>query len=481
MAMTPELIAVIALTAVALVLGVLCVLIYRARPVDLSATVAGLEASLQAAQQDGDNQTSQQALLRQELASLTESNTRHREQISQLQTTLEQERLQNAEKLSLLNDARERMTLEFKTLASDILEDKSRRFTVSNRDSIGEILKPLNEKIQLFEKKVEETYQRESNERFSLTSEIRRLQELNARISEDAINLTNALKGENKTQGTWGEVILESILERSGLVKGREYDVQVSLKDDGGSRLQPDVIVRLPDNKHVIIDSKVSLKSYEAYCSEDDETRREENLRQHLQSLRQHIKSLNLKEYQNLAGINSLDFVFLFMPIEAAFSVALQHDPELFSVAFEKNIVLVGPSTLLATLRTIQNIWRHEYQNRNAIEIASSAGKLYDKFVAFAADLEEIGSRIDATQKSYDKAHNKLTSGRGNLVSRIENLKKLGARATKKHAEQLLAKVDDALEDESLEDESVGKKHSVPGLDAPDATDRLTSLEEQGT
>src|SRR5690606_15297613 len=354
------------------------------------------------------------AQLRQELAALAEANTRHREQISQLQTTLEQERLQNAEKLSLLNDARERMTLEFKTLASDILEDKSRRFTASNRDSIGEILKPLNEKIQLFEKKVEETYQRESNERFSLTNEIRRLQELNVRISEDAINLTNALKGENKTQGTWGEVILESILERSGLVKGREYDVQVSLKGDGGSRLQPDVIVRLPDNKHVIIDSKVSLKSYEAYCSEEDETRREECLRQHLQSLRQHIKSLNLKEYQNLTGINSLDFVFLFMPIEAAFSVARRHVPEMFSVAFEKNIVLVGPSTLLATLRTIQNIWRHEYQKRNAIEIASSAGKLYDKFVAFASDLEEIGARIDATQKSYDKAHNKLTSGRGN-------------------------------------------------------------------
>src|SRR5690606_31703126 len=222
----------------------------------------------------------------------------------------------------------------------------------------------------------------------------------------------------------------------------------------------------------VIIDSKVSLKSYEAYCSEEDEGRREECLRQHLQSLRQHIKSLNLKEYQNLAGLNSLDFVFLFMPIEAAFSVALQHDPELFSVAFEKNIVLVGPSTLLATLRTIQNIWRHEYQNRNAIEIASSAGKLYDKFVAFASDLEEIGARIDATQKSYEKAHNKLTSGRGNLVTRIENLKKLGARATKKHSDQLLARVDDAPEDDVAE------------LAAPDAsgvTEQAPSLEEQNT
>ncbi|MDP1931880.1 MAG: DNA recombination protein RmuC [Gammaproteobacteria bacterium] len=450
MEMTP---AFVALTVLAVILASLCILMYLRRPPDQSGAIAVLEERLQSRQLEIDNHTQRIRELQADAAALSESSTRYREQITQLQTTLEQERKLTAEKLALLNDSREQMTLQFKTIANEILEDKSQRFTVSNRESINEILKPLNEKIQHFEKRVEETYDRESKERFSLAREIRSLQELNVRISEDATNLTNALKGESKTQGTWGEVILESILEKSGLVKGREYETQLSLKAEDGSRSQPDVVVHMPENKHIIIDAKVSLKAYESFCSESDSDLRNELLRQHVQSVRSHVKSLSSKEYQNLMELNSLDFVLLFMPVEAAFSVAVQQDGELFTSAFEKNIILVGPSTLLATLRTIQNIWRYEHQSQNAIEIANSAGALYDKFVAFVVDLDDIGNRINATQKSFDKAHNKLISGKGNLVSRIEKLKLLGARASKKHAERTLVRAD-AEEPEQLEDNS---------------------------
>lgn len=459
MEMTP---ALVALATLAVILAALCILLFVRRPPDQSGTIAVLEERLQSRQMEIDSQNQRIKALLEESAALSEFSTRYREQITQLQTTLEQERRLTAEKLTLLNDSREQMTLQFKAIANEILEDKSQKFTASNRDSINEILKPLNEKIQHFEKKVEETYDRESKERFSLAREIRSLQELNVRISEDAINLTNALKGESKTQGTWGEVILESILEKSGLVKGREYETQLSLKAEDGSRSQPDVVVHMPENKHIIIDAKVSLKAYEAFCSEDDPERRGQLLREHVQSVRSHVKSLSSKEYQNLMELNSLDFVLLFMPVEAAFSVAVQQDGALFTTAFEKNIILVGPSTLLATLRTIQNIWRYEHQSQNAIEIANSAGALYDKFVAFVLDLEEIGNRIEATQKSFDKAHNKLVSGKGNLVTRIEKLKLLGARASKKHAEKVLARadVDEVEQLETLEGGEQGEQQS---------------------
>ncbi len=419
--------------------GLIGILLWRWRA-DQGPMLAALEERLTARDQSLAQAAESEQQLKLQVASLTEAAGKYRERISELETTLDQERRRHEEKLALLSSAREQMTLEFKQLAGEILEDKSRRFTVTNRDSISEILKPLNEKIAQFEKKVEDTYDRESKVRFSLENEIRKLHELNIRISTDADNLTRALKGESKTQGTWGEVILESILDKSGLVKGREYDTQSSYRSESGSRQQPDVIVHLPDNKHVVIDAKVSLKAYEQYCSSDDEAERAQCLRQHIQSVRQHVKGLSEKEYQNLTGLKSLDFVLLFMPVEAAFTSAVQHDDNLFNEAFEKNILLVGPSTLLATLRTIQNIWRTEYQNRNALEIAKRAGLLYDKFVNFVQDLEDIGNRIDATQASYDKAHNKLSSGRGNLISRVEKLKSLGARASKQHDAHLLAR-----------------------------------------
>ncbi len=362
----------------------------------------------------------------------------YREQIATLKTSLELERKQFEEKLSLLNDSRDQLSAAFKNIANEIFDDKTKKFTATSKASLEMVLNPLQEKIKQFEKRVEETYDKESKERFSLAKEIKSLQELNSRISEEAVNLTNALKGDNKAQGSWGEFILESILEKSGLVKGREYDVQVSLKAEDGSKSQPDVVVHLPESRDVIIDSKVSLKAWDAFCSSEDEENKADFLKQHVQSVRLHVKNLSGKGYQNLVGVNSLDYVLLFMPIEAAYSVVIQLDPELNQHAFERNIIFVGPTTLLTTLKTVHNLWRLVQQNQNANEIAKQAGNLYDKFVAFVGDLDEVGQRIDASKKSFDKAHNKLLSGRGNLIKRVENLKQLGAKTSKKHKTEVL-------------------------------------------
>ena len=304
-----------------------------------------------------------------------------------LKTSLAEQQNQNKEKLALLDEAKERMNTEFKNIANEIFESKQQLFKAESKEQLGNLLSPLSERIKEFEKRVETAYNEESKERYSLVKEIRNLQDLNARISKDAINLTNALKGENKVQGTWGEIVLERVLEKSGLERGREYEIQVSMKNEEGRRLQPDVVVHLPEGKDVVIDSKVSLTAYERYCSSDDDTERAESLKLHIQSLRSHIKQLGDKDYHNLDGVKTLDFVLLFVPIEAAFSLAVQTNDDLFSDAFDKNIVMVAPSTLLATLRTIQNIWRYEQQNKNAQEIASRAGALYDKFVSFVSDL----------------------------------------------------------------------------------------------
>lgn len=367
-----------------------------------------------------------------------------REQLIKAQTLLLQERRHSDEKLQSLQSAREDLKQQFQLLASDVLDEKSRRLNENNQLGIGSILQPLQEKISSFEKKVEETYNREARERFSLEKELRNLQSLNLRLSDDAVNLTRALKGDNKTQGNWGEFVLSSILQASGLTEGREYETQRTLAalqphvaDDGRRvRSQPDVLIYLPDNRQVIIDSKVSLTAYERYCSAETDADKQAFLQQHVLSLKTHIKQLSAKRYQNLPQLNSLDFVLLFMPIEPAFSLVLQQDPGLFNAAFESQIVLVGPSTLLATLRTIQNIWRYEHQSRNAQDIANRAGALYDKFVSFVDDMDEIGKKMDGARRSYDTAMNKLQSGRGNLVSRAESLRELGARASKQQASE---------------------------------------------
>ncbi|MBO6700893.1 MAG: DNA recombination protein RmuC [Pseudomonadales bacterium] len=361
-----------------------------------------------------------------------------RQEISRLETTLTEQKQQAAEKLELIKEAKVSMQDGFKNLANEIFESKQKEFKEQSREHLSGVLDPLQEKIKSFEKRVEQTYTNEAKERFSLVKELKSLQDLNSRIAQDAVNLTNALKGENKTQGVWGEVVLEKVLEKSGLEKGREYETQVSLKNEDGKRMQPDAIVRLPEDKDVVVDSKVSLTAYERFCSSEDEAERAEALKLHIASLRQHIRQLSDKDYQALEGIRTLDFVLLFVPIEAAFSVAVTEDAELFSDAFSRNIVIVAPSTLLATLRTIQNIWRYEQQNKNAQEIATRAGALYDKFVNFVGDLELIGSRLDSTQNAYQDAFNKLASGKGNLVKRAEDMKALGAKVSKSLPQNLV-------------------------------------------
>lgn len=338
-----------------------------------------------------------------------------------------------------LGKLQEKFSIEFKNLANEIFEEKSKKFTDQNKTNLGELLNPLKEKISEFEKKVELNSKESLEQSTALREQLRGLRELNQQMTKEAANLTKALKGDTKAQGSWGEFILESILEKSGLEKGREYFVQESFTNEEGRRLQPDVIVSLPDDKNIIIDSKVTLVGYERYInSEDDE--KTTNLKAHLLSVENHIKGLDKKEYQKLYGIEGLDFILMFIPVEPAFSLAVQADPELFNKAYERNIVMVSPSTLIATLRTISNIWKNEYQNRNALEIARQGGNLYDKFVGFTEDLIKVGKSLDATQGVYRDAMKKLYDGQGNLVTRAEKIKELGAKTSKTLDQKLIDK-----------------------------------------
>jgi DNA recombination protein RmuC len=345
-----------------------------------------------------------------------------------------------------LDELQSRFTKEFENLANRILEEKSQKFTEQNKSNLDNILTPLQERIKEFEKRVNEVYVNETKERASLAEQIRGLHELNQQMSKEANNLTRALKGDSKTQGGWGEFILESILEKSGLLKDREYAVQQTVKSEDGRNLRPDVIVNLPENKSMVIDSKVSLTAYEHFTSTDDEAERARYLKDHINSIRNHLKRLSPKEYQKLYGLTSLDFVLMFIPIEPAFALAVQNDPGLFYEAFEKNIVIVSPTTLLATLRTIASIWKQEKQNANALEIAKQSGELYDKFVGFVEDLISLGNNLKQTKDNYDKAMNKLVEGRGNLVGRAENIKQLGANTTKSIPDALLDRADNGEE-----------------------------------
>ncbi|WP_099049127.1 DNA recombination protein RmuC [Pseudomonas citronellolis] len=334
------------------------------------------------------------------------------------------------QRLGDLQAARDELRAQFAELAGKIFEEREQRFAEASQQRLGQLLDPLKERIQAFEKRVEESYQQEARERFSLGKELERLQQLNLRLGEEATNLTRALKGQ-KTQGNWGELVLERVLEHAGLEKGREYETQVSLRAADGERFQPDVLIRLPGDKQVVVDAKVSLTAYQQFVASEDEVIRQQALKQHVLSLRNHVKGLSGKDYRRLEGLHSLDFVLLFMPVEAAFSVALQAEPNLFQEAFERNIVIVSPTTLLATLRVIDSLWRQERQTQNAREIAERAGALYDKFVLFVQDLDEMGSRLQQLDKAYAAARNKLCEGRGNLISRAEQIKLLGARASK--------------------------------------------------
>ena len=404
----------------------------------LKIDIASVGERLSASQLKGEALIEESERLRKAVADGQSALVGAREENARLQTSVKEQRQHAEEKLKLLSEARESMQNGFKNLANEIFESKQKEFKNQSKEQLSGVLDPLHERIKSFEKRVEDTYSNEAKERYSLQKEVKNLQELNARIAQDAVNLTNALKGESKKQGIWGEMVLERVLESSGLVKGREYELQVTLKSAEGTRLQPDAIVRLPEAKDVVIDSKVSLSSYEKYCSTDDETLGQAALTAHIRSIRTHIKQLSAKDYQSLKGIRTLDYILMFVPIESAFSLATQEDPDLYTDALARQIAIVTPSTLLATLRTIQNMWRIEQQNRNADDIADRAGKLYDKFVNFVADLELIGQRLDSTRGAWDDAWNKLIDGRGNLVKRAEDMKKLGAKVSKSLPQNLV-------------------------------------------
>jgi len=324
----------------------------------------------------------------------------------------------------------EKLTAEFENIANRVLKQRSDEFSQSNHKNLNEILSPLKEKISSFEKKVEETYDKELRDKISLREEVKKLTELNTRVSEEANNLTKALKGDVKKQGNWGEIVLERVLERSGLTRGQEYETQESVKGTDSNDQRPDVIIHLPDNKHIIVDSKVSLVAYERYVSEEDEDRKPQHLKEHTASLRNHVKLLSEKNYQNAQTLNSPDFVLMFLPVEASFSVAVQADQDLFSYAWDRKIVIVSPTTLLATLRTISSIWKQENQTRNAQEIARLSGSLYDKFIGFAEDMEKIKRNIDNTSKAYDEALKKMKDGKGNIIRTAERIKELGANTS---------------------------------------------------
>jgi DNA recombination protein RmuC len=348
----------------------------------------------------------------------------------------------NKEQKDEVEKLQQKFTKEFENLANKILEEKSNKFTEQNKENMKNILSPLQDKIQLFEKKVEDTHKESIDYHAALRQQILGLREMNIQMSKETINLTKALKGDSKMQGNWGELVLERVLEKSGLEKGREYEVQQAFTTEEGNRVFPDVVINLPDGKKMIVDSKVSLTAYEKYINEDDDDLKSGYLKEHVNSIKRHVEQLGNKNYHDLYQIESPDFVLLFIPIEPAFAMALNEDTALYNKAFEKNIVIVTPATLLATLRTIDSMWANQKQQENAFEIARQAGALYDKFEGFVADLIKIGKKIDESKTEYSAAMNKLVEGKGNLITSVEKLKKMGAKAKKSLPKSVLARAE---------------------------------------
>lgn len=427
----------------ALLLGGLAgaMLVWRRRRDDGGAALdqVRLQTELTAKQQE-------HARLQAELAAVREQLLQSQQQLAEARAEAarwqEREKHQQ-ERLQWLEQSREQMKKDFEALSAKIFEERSLKLQEQNRTGLDDVLKPFREQLQDFRRRVDQIHSDDNRQQATLLEQIRNLQQLNQKMVEDARHLTNALKGQTKTQGNWGEMILERILEESGLVRGREYETQVSKTSESGQRRQPDVIVHLPDNKDVIIDAKVSLTAYERFCREDDEDLRRAALEEHVQSLRAHIRGLNRKEYEGLEGVQTLDFVLLFIPVEAAFLSAMEKSPELYNEAYNKHIVLVSPTTLLVTLRTINNIWRNEYQNRNALEIADRAGRICDQVTLLAESLDDVGDKLGRAQKAFDLTYDRLSRGRGNLLSQAHKLESLGARARK----QLPAPQNDETED----------------------------------
>lgn len=340
----------------------------------------------------------------------------------------------------------EEAKLQFENLANKILEEKTLKFTEQNQQNLKNILNPLQEKITDFEKKVENTHKESIDYHAALRQQILGLKEMNLQMSKETLNLTKALKGDSKIQGNWGELVLERVLEKSGLEKGREYEIQKSFTTEEGNRVQPDVIINLPDGKKMIVDSKVSLTAYEKYINEEDDEQKSSFLKEHVNSLKRHVEQLGSKNYQHLYQMESPDFVLLFIPIEPAFAIALNEDTQLYNKAFERNIVIVTPSTLLATLRTIDSMWTNQKQQENAYEIARQAGALYDKFDGFVTDLVKIGKKMDEAKTEYEGAMNKLVDGKGNLITSVQKLKIMGAKAKKSLPDAILNRANSSLE-----------------------------------
>ena len=398
------------------------------RQSQMTLTIEELKQNLSKIESERENIRKEKEFLNSELAIKNTEN----ENLQQLNLKRDQE----------LEERQEQLRKDFELLANKILEEKSEKFTLQNKENIKQILNPLQEKIQVFEKKVEDTQKESISMHSALKEQLLGLKDLNQQMTKEATNLTRALKGDSKMQGNWGELVLERVLEKSGLEKDREYFVQQSFTTTDGSRVLPDVVLHLPDNKRMIIDSKVSLTDYERYVNADEDDR-PQFLKAHVNSIRKHVDQLSDKKYEDLYDIQSPDFVLMFIPIEPAFAVAINDDNSIYNKAFEKNIVIVTPSTLLATLRTIDTMWNNEKQQQNAIEIARQAGALYDKFEGLVSDLTGVGKKIDDAKKDYSSAMNKLVEGKGNLITSVEKLKKLGAKAKKSLPEAIIKRAKD--------------------------------------
>ena len=371
-------------------------------------------------------------LLQKRNESLVNDNNQLHTKIREVEVKVSEQQKQNTEKMQMMQDHRGELKEEFSMLASKIFEGNSKEFSKLSQENLSSLMKPMESQINEFKKEINTLYSDESKDRAMLKQEIMSLRELNQQISQDAINLTNALKGEKKQQGVWGEMILEKVLESSGLRKGVEYTREVSLRNDDGLTYRPDVLVHLPDKRDLIIDAKTSLNAYERYINADDAKEKELKLKEHIIALRNHIKNLGDKNYEKLLGINTLDFIFMFVPIEGALALALENDATLYDDAFKKQILLVGPTTLLIGLRAIENVWKYEKQNQNAKEIASRAGALYDKFVNFSDDMVKISKQFDTLQGTFETAKKRLSQGKGNIVRQVEQLKEMGAKTSKK-------------------------------------------------
>ncbi len=359
----------------------------------------------------------------EDIKELQDTKSRDQALIATLNTTIKEQKKNIEEKLALLEENKDKLTKEFHYIANKVLENNSKKFSEQSSQSVKEIITPVKLQIEEFKKRVDDIYDKEAKERNSLLHEIKTLKELNEKMSQDALNLTNALKGETKQQGTWGEMILERVLESSGLREGEEYEREVSLKSEEGERFRPDVIVKLPGDRQIIIDAKTSLTNYERYISSSSKEGKNKELKLHINSIKEHIKELSKKDYEKLSGVNSLDFIFMFIPVEGALLVALKNDPTLYDKAFREHIVLVSPTTLLVALRAVENSWRYEKQAQNIKEVTIKAEKLYTKFVGFLKDFESVGKSIKKSEESYNDALKKLSTGRGNIIRQITQFK----------------------------------------------------------